>query len=150
MLIGLLALTIAAAFAAAAIYVSVAEHPARLTLPPQEALAQWKPAYARGAVMQASLALIGFALGVWQYLLTPDWVWLAAALLLLANWPFTLLIIMPVNKALKETDLSTVGEHTMQLLRDWGALHFWRGVLGAISTAAFLLANWNAWGHAAF
>jgi hypothetical protein len=150
MLIGLMALTTAAVFAGAAIYVSTAEHPARLMLPPAHALAQWKPAYERGALMQASLALAGFAFGLWQYVLTSDWLWLAGALLILANWPFTLLVIMPVNKALKATDAAAAGEPTMLLLHRWGALHVWRGVLGALSAATFLFANWTAWGHAAF
>jgi len=63
MLSAQLALIAATLFAGAALYVSVAEHPARLQLDDRAALTQWKPAYARGAVMQASLAIAGFLLG---------------------------------------------------------------------------------------
>ena len=66
---GLLALIASAMFSGVALYVNVAEQPARLLLDDRALLAEWKPSYKCGAAMQAPLALVGFLLGLlawWQ------------------------------------------------------------------------------------
>src|SRR5687768_6670965 len=110
MLVSHIALICAALFAGAALYILVAEHPARLALDDQAALRQWKPSYARGKVMQAMLALAGgvLALGIWWHSLNQ--LWLIGGLLLLANWPFTLLAIMPVNRRLEAAATGAGGD----------------------------------------
>ena len=104
MLSGQLALITAALFTGAAIYVSAVEHPARMMLDDRSLLVQWKPAYALGALMQASLAIVGFLLGLLAWWQSGHWLWLLGALVLVANWPYTLVIIMPVNNRLKALD----------------------------------------------
>jgi hypothetical protein len=140
MLFGYLALTVAALFTGAAFYVNFAEQPARLTLDDRALLAQWKPAYKRGTMMQASLAIIGFVLGALAYWQTGRLAFLIGALLMLTNWPWTLLAIMPTNKILIATDLGQAGSETRTLLMKWNSLHAVRTVLGALATAAFIFA----------
>jgi hypothetical protein len=136
----LLALVTAAAFTGAAIYVSIAEQPARLELDDKALLAEWKPSYAHGAVMQASLALVSTAFGLLAFWMTRDWRWLAGALVILANWPYTLLVILPVNKRLNATPLDAANGETRDMIKTWGKLHAWRGALGLAATVVYLWA----------
>lgn len=140
MIMGLLALTAAALFAGAAIYINIAEQPARLTLDDRALLAQWKPAYARGFTMQATLAVVGFLLGVGAWWSMHNVMWLAGAVVLLANWPYTLLVIMPVNHKLNAIEPDRAGPESRALIVRWGGLHARRTMLGFLATALFLFA----------
>jgi hypothetical protein len=140
MIWGLLALVIAAAFAGAAIYINLAEHPARLGLPVGALLTQWKPSYTRGFAMQASLAVLGGISGALAWWESRDSLWLAGAIVLVANWPFTLLVIMPTNLRLMTTAPESADAVTRSLLDRWGRLHAVRSLLGLIATLLFLIA----------
>ena len=137
---GLLALVIAAALTGAAIDINVAEHPARLGLSVGSLLTQWKPSYARGFAMQASLAVLGGMLGALAWWKTGDGLWLAGAVVLVSNWPYTLLGIMPTNRQLLATAPESADAATRALLERWGRLHAVRSGLGAIATVLFLIA----------
>ena len=55
-------------FAGAAIYISLVEHPARLECGTELATTEFGPSYRRAAVMQTSLAAIGFVCAIWAWL----------------------------------------------------------------------------------
>ena len=138
-MLALLALVTAALFTGAAVYVSFAEHPARLTLDDHNALAQWKPAYERGAIMQAGLALVSGVAGIaaW-YRWMSVWPWLVGGLLMLANIAWTFAAIWQTNTRLKATPLDQAGPETRALLVKWGQLHWVRSILALIATGFFV------------
>jgi hypothetical protein len=141
MLAGQLALIVAALFAGAAVYVSAAEQPARLSLDDRALLTEWKPAYKRGTAMQAPLAIIGFLLGLVAWWQTGHWAWLLGAAILIANWPYTLLGIMPTNKILMATEPTRAGPDSRALIEKWAALHAGRTALGFAAMLIFLWAS---------
>src|SRR5690242_13596095 len=120
---GLLALITAAMFTGAAIYVNVAEQHARLMLEPRPMLAQWQRSYPRGFAMQASLAAISAILGALACWQSSDWRWLVGAVLIFANWPYTLIAIRPCNNTLQAIDPKDASQSTSTLIEWWGLLH---------------------------
>ena len=120
MIAGLVALVTAASFAGAALYINVAEQPARLALNDRSLLRQWKRSYDRAAIMQASLALISAMLGLVAFWQNRDWRWVAGALIILANWPYTLLVIRPTNNLLQAVADSDASPSTRTLIEWWG------------------------------
>jgi Domain of unknown function (DUF1772) len=135
MLIGLLALICAAFFAGAAFYINTAEHPARMRIPASYAVLQWRPSYARGFAMQATLAVIGGCAALWQWYAAGNIAWLFGGVLLLANWPYTLLAIMPINHRL-EAEGAEMNAEAPELLRRWNRLHMVRTGLSLLAVSA--------------
>ncbi len=141
MLVGHLALVDAAVFTGAAFYINFAEQPARLALDARALLEEWKLAYKRGFAMQGERRHPGLRarrLGVLS--LGANWRWLAGAVVLVANWPYTLLFILPTNDILMAIPVAEANERSTKLIRKWGALHAVRTLLGVAATAIFVWA----------
>jgi hypothetical protein len=133
-----LALLVAGAFTGAAFFINFAEQPARLALDDRALLAEWKIAYKRGFVMQATLAVLGSLLGLLAWDLTHRLMFFTGAVLLFVNWPWTMLVMMRTNKPLMATLPENAGQETRTQIMKWNRLHAVRTLLGFLSALAFL------------
>ncbi|HTI53733.1 MAG TPA: DUF1772 domain-containing protein [Verrucomicrobiae bacterium] len=132
----LLALLCTGLFAGAALYVSLVEHPVRLECGTAPAIAEFRPSYRRGAVMQASLAAAGALAGVADWARGHGSLPLVAGLLMAAVIAFTLVAIRPTNNRLLDPTRDPGSAETAALLARWGRLHAARTLAGGL---AFIL-----------
>ena len=130
MVLKFLAVALAGVFAGAALYVSLVEHPARMSTGTAPALREFGPSYHRGAWMQASLAILGSLAALLDYSQEHERGYLWGGLLLAAPVVYTLVVILPTNRRLLAPDLPADGPEAAALLRRWGHLHWVRTGLG--------------------
>ena len=128
--LGLLTVLLTGLFAGGALYVSLAEHPARIEAGSAVALAHFGPSYRRAARWQGTWAVGALLAGLGAAWLSGSWPWALAGVLTGAAIPLTLLVIAPVNRRLMSCDLPPAGDEAARLLSRWARLHAGRGVLG--------------------
>jgi Domain of unknown function (DUF1772) len=128
----------AALFAGAALYITVAEHPARMSLETRMAALQWAPSYKRATRLQAPLAIVSLLTGAAVWLCGGGIGWLVSAIFIGAVVPFTFIVIMPTNHKLLAPDRDLSSNETRELLERWGNLHAVRTILSLASTVTYL------------
>jgi anthrone oxygenase-like protein len=136
MLLELISLLSSGIFAGAALYINLVEHPARVSCGTGLAIAEFRPAYKRGAIMQAALAVAGLLAGIGAWLNGSGLAWLVGGLLLGSVIPLTLIVIFPTNAQLLDPALDPNSPQAAALLRRWAMLH---GLRTALSVAAFVI-----------
>jgi hypothetical protein len=102
---------------------------------------EWQRSYNRAAPMQGGLAMASALLGfiaAWQ---TRDWRWAVGAVVILANWPYTLLVIKPTNDRLHAIPADQANADARRMVVSWGHLHAGRSALGIVATLIFLWAG---------
>lgn len=105
---------------------------------------QWSAGFPTALKIQGGMALLCGALGGFLWWRTRNGLWLGGAVVILANWPFTLLWLAPINSVLMSTPADQAGAATQSLIVHWGELHLVRsglGVLAALLFAAAMLRN---------
>ena len=136
--IEIVAILSCAIFAGAAIYINVAEHPARLECGTELAATVFGPSYRRAAAMQASLALVATIAGVFLGLYGGNNLWFLGACSIFFVIPFTFIAIMPINKQLLDLSRKRDSNETALLLIKWGKLHAIRSISSSIATVIYI------------
>jgi hypothetical protein len=143
---GALATLACSLFAGAAVYITLVEHPARLSCGTEIAARQWAPSYKRATVMQVLLATAATLAGLVAWLAGGGAAWLIGALAIASVVPFTLVVVLPTNTRLLEPGRDLGSAETRQLLEAWGRLHAVRSLLSVVATLVFLYALVGSWG----
>jgi uncharacterized membrane protein len=139
MLLEILATLSAGLFAGAAIYIDLAEQPARNRIDIAAALTEWRPSYKRAAVVQPLLAAVGFLSALAAWLMGASAWWLVGGVLLVAVIPYTLIVALPTNNRLLDPAIEKDPDLARRLLVRWGRVHTVRSVMSLATFLVFVM-----------
>ena len=139
MFLEIIATMSAGLFAGAAIYIDLAEQPARKQIDTSAALTEWRPSYKRAAVVQPLLAGVGFLSAVAAWLMGASVWWIVGGVLLVAVIPYTLIVVFPTNNKLLDPAIDKNPDLARRLLIRWGRLHTVRSVMSLAALLIFTL-----------
>ena len=126
-------------FAGGACFISLVEHPARLQCGVEFAIQEFRPSFGRAHRMMAGLAFVAFALGLTAWLQGAGLIWLVGGLLMVANGPWTAVLIRPLNVQLLDPGLNISSTRAADLIARWGRYHLVRSALGCTGFVLFVV-----------
>src|SRR5258708_4153530 len=133
-----IAIMCSALFAGAALYVSIIEHPARMSAGISIALQEFRPSYRRAAVFQIIMAVVTCVSSFALSLFTSQWIWFLGGGMTGLMLPFTLIFIIPTNRILLDATSPLKESDAQKLLDRWGRLHLIRTIAGVLGFAILL------------
>ena len=91
---------------------------------------EWAPSNRRGFVMLASLAVISAISAYVDFARTGDVRWIIGGTVILASWPYSYFVVVPVNIWLCAIPAATARSAVRELMRDWGLLEWGQTAIG--------------------
>jgi hypothetical protein len=91
-----------------------------LQLDDQVMFAKWQLSYKRGFAMQVPLTILAGILGIAALFASHDGRWLLGTPVIVANWPYTLLVVMPTNNKLMAIVPEAVGPEARRTVEHLG------------------------------
>ncbi len=136
-----LALFLCGTFFGAAVYISIAQHPATMKAGVSVAAKFFPPMYGLAAPMQIVSALGGTLGGLVQWYLTDNVLWAIGAAFLVFVIPFTVVVLKPINDQLLDSKAQRTESETENLLNLWAPRHLVRSIASGLSFAIYLWAS---------
>jgi len=93
-------------------------------------------------MMRASLAIVGSFSRVAAFRSTFEWRWRLGSVILLVNWPYTIVVITAANCRRMNAPPGAAASETLRMIGRWGILHAGRSALGLAATLIFVWAEW--------
>ena len=140
-LIEIFALFLCGTFFGAAVYISMAQHPATMKAGVSFAAKFFPPMYELASRLQIALAVGGTLAGVIQWFLIRDPLWAIGAALLFFVIPFTVVVLKPINDQLLDPDAQRSDSQTEDLLTQWAPRHWVRSIASGLSFVVYLWAS---------
>ncbi len=137
----IIALFMCGTFFGAAVYISIAQHPASMKAGVPVAAKFFPPMYNLAAPMQIMLAVGGTLAGLMQWYLTGNALWVIGAGLLGFVIPFTLVVLKPINDQLLDAHAERPDSTTEDLLNQWAPRHWARSIASGLSFMVYLWAS---------
>ncbi len=130
-----LAVLLAGIFAGTCLYVAAVGHPTRLKQGRPFALTHFRASLVRSEKMQPALHGSSLLCTIITVIGAPSWSVIAALVSLAPILPLSLIVIVPVNRALEAQSLLPDSEEAMTTLRRWGPLHATRAAFAVLGFA---------------
>ena len=140
-LVEILALFFCGTFFGAAVYISIAQHPATMQTGIPFASVFFPPMYGLAAPMQIISALGGTLAGVAMWFVYGSLLWLVGAILLVFVIPYTIVILKPINDQLLDSQAVRSEAETEKLLNLWAPRHWVRSITSGFSFGIYLWAS---------
>jgi len=140
-LVEFFAIFLCGTFFGAAVYISIAQHPACMKAGVPVAAKFFPPMYNLAAPLQIALAVGGTVAGLIQWYLVSDALWAIGAALLVFVMPFTLIVLKPINDQLLDPNTERSNSETESLLNQWAPRHWVRSIASGMSFIVYLWAS---------
>jgi hypothetical protein len=102
---------------------------------PGSSSTEWVPSNRRGLILLATLALVSAILAYVDFARTGDVRWIIGGTVILASWPYTYFVIVPVNIWL--CAIPPKRSAVRELMRDWGLLEWGHTAIGLGACCVF-------------